>query len=409
MTGMLLILILLVLLSAYFSATEMSFVLSNKLKIEIRARKNNIASKNALFFVKNPQIFFATILIFNTIANISFASLITLFFEPYHLKDWHILIISSAVILFFGELIPKYVARELSDSVILISVIPLRALYFLLYPVVKLVSYVSDLVSFSSTVSEEETGHIFDKDEIKHLINESSEAGMVKETDSDAINKIIEMREQKVYEAMTPRTAITGVDINSSLNDVINTFIESGYSKLIVYDDNLDDIKGFVISYDMFKNPPDLKSIIRNIIFVPDTKKSLEMLNEFLQKGISIAIIVDEFGGTAGLITVEDIIEEMFGEIRDEYDIEEEICKKLEDNSYLISGKIEVDHLNEEFELDIPTGDYATIAGYITSNLGRIPSKGEAVKIGRFALNILRSDKTKINLVKLALLPEISE
>ena len=406
---MLLILILLVLLSAYFSATEMSFVLSNKLKIEIRARKNNIASKNALFFVKNPQIFFATILIFNTIANISFASLITLFFEPYHLKDWHILIISSAVILFFGELIPKYVARELSDSVILISVIPLRALYFLLYPVVKLVSYVSDLVSFSSTVSEEETGHIFDKDEIKHLINESSEAGMVKETDSDAINKIIEMREQKVYEAMTPRTAITGVDINSSLNDVINTFIESGYSKLIVYDDNLDDIKGFVISYDMFKNPPDLKSIIRNIIFVPDTKKSLEMLNEFLQKGISIAIIVDEFGGTAGLITVEDIIEEMFGEIRDEYDIEEEICKKLEDNSYLISGKIEVDHLNEEFELDIPTGDYATIAGYITSNLGRIPSKGEAVKIGRFALNILRSDKTKINLVKLALLPEISE
>lgn len=402
---MLIFLIVLVILSAYFSATEMSFVLSNKLKIEIRARKNNLASKNALFFVKNPQIFFATILIFNTIANIAFASLITFFFEPYHFKDWHILIISSAIILFFGELIPKYVARELSDSLILISVIPLRGLYFLLFPVVKMVSYVTNLVKFSSTV-EEEPGNIFDKEEIKHLINESSEAGMVKETDSDAINKIIEMREQKVYEAMTPRTAITGVDINSSINDVINTFIESGYSKLIVYDDNLDDIKGFVISYDMFKNPPDLKSIIRNIIFVPETKKSLEMLNEFLQKGISIAIIVDEFGGTAGLITVEDIIEEMFGEIRDEYDTEEEMCKKLEDSSYVISGKIEVDYFNEEFELDIPTGDYATIAGFITSNLGRIPAKGETVKIGKYTFNILRSDKTKISLVKLAVIQE---
>jgi CBS domain containing-hemolysin-like protein len=156
----------------------------------------------------------------------------------------------------------------------------------------------------------------------------------------------------------------------------------------------------------MFKNPPDLKSILRDIIFVPETKKSLDMLNEFLHKGISIAIVVDEFGGTAGLITVEDIIEEMFGEIRDEYDTEEEIFKKIEENTYISSGKMEIDYLNEEYDLNIPAGDYETIGGFVTANLGRIPQKGESVKIGKFIVLILRSDKTKVNLVKISINPE---
>ncbi len=407
MPGLIFFLILLILLSAYFSATESAFILANKLKIEIRARKNNIAAKNALYFIKNPHVFFATILIFNTIVNIAFASIITLFFESsFMLKDWQILLISTAIILILGELIPKYIARELSDSLITIAVMPLRGLSILLYPAVKLVSLLSNLFSFSKTLKEEEYTHFFDKDDLKHLINESSEAGKVGETDSDAINKIIEMREQKVYEAMTTRTSIAGVDINSSINEVLNTFVETGYSKLIVYDENLDNIKGFVITYDMFKNPADFKSILRNIIFVPETKKSLDMLNEFLQKGISIAIVVDEFGGTAGLITVEDIIEEMFGEIRDEYDTEEETFKKIDENNYISSGKMEIDYLNEEYELEIPAGDYETIGGFVTANLGRIPQKGESAKIGKFNIQILRSDKTKINLVKITINPD---
>lgn len=409
MPGLIVILVLLIVLSAYFSATESAFILSNKLKIEVRARKNNLAAKNALYFVKNPQVFFATILIFNTIVNIAFASIITFFFEnSFHFKDWQILLISTIILLFLGELIPKYIARELSDSLITIAVMPLRALSIILYPAVKLVSMLSNLFNLSKSIKEEEYSHFFDKDDLKHLINESSEAGKVKETDSDAINKIIEMREQKVYEAMTTRTEITGVDINSSVNDVLNAFIESGYSKIIIYDENLDNVKGFVITYDMFKNPSDIKSILRSIIFVPETKKSLDMLNEFLAKGISIAIVVDEFGGTAGLITIEDIMEEMFGEIRDEYDTEEEVFKKIEENTYISSGKMEIDYLNEEYDLDIPTGDYETIGGFVTANLGRIPQKGESAKIGRFTILILRSDKTKVNLVKIIINPEIN-
>jgi CBS domain containing-hemolysin-like protein len=185
--------------------------------------------------------------------------------------------------------------------------------------------------------------------------------------------------------------------------------IESGYSKLPVYEENLDNIKGFIIAKDLFKNPESVGLILREIIFVPETKKTLEMLNELLQKGVSIAVVVDEFGGTAGIVTVEDIIEEMLGEIRDEYDEEEVICKKINETTYVFSGKVEIDRVNEEFNLEIPKGDYETIAGYITSELGRIPAKSEVFTIGQYTFTVLRSNKTRVDLVKLFIEPDLIE
>ena len=199
---------------------------------------------------------------------------------------------------------------------------------------------------------------------------------------------------------MTPRTDIVGVDISSSIEEALHELIESGYSKLPVYEENLDNIKGLIIAKDMFKNPENLKSILRDIIFVPETKKTLEMLNELLDKSISIAVVVDEFGGTAGIITVEDIIEEMLGEIRDEYDDEDEVMKKLNETTYVFSGKVEVDRVNEEYEFGLPEGDYETIAGYIISELGRIPAKGEIVTIDKYTITVLRSNKTRVDLIK---------
>ena len=209
------------------------------------------------------------------------------------------------------------------------------------------------------------------------------------------------MREQCVYESMTPRTDIVGVEITDTLGEILKKFIESGYSKLPVYDENLDNIKGIVFSKDIFKEPVDLPSIMREMVFVPETKKSLEMLNEFLDKQFSIAIVVDEFGGTAGLLTVEDLIEELLGEIRDEYDdVNEKIIKKINDSEFLLSGKVEIDYLNDEFNLNIPEGDYETIAGYITFKVGRIPVKGESLNIDNYSVYVIKSDKTKIDLVK---------
>ena len=189
---------------------------------------------------------------------------------------------------------------------------------------------------------------------------------------------------------------------------MIKVFIESGFSKIPVYEENLDNIKGVIFAYDLFKFPQDLKSITREIIFVPETKKSLDMLNEFLEKHVSIAIVIDEFGGTAGIITIEDIMEELFGEIRDEYDVEEDICRRVAADTYLISGRVEADFVNEKYELGIPPGDYETIGGFITTRLGRIPAEGENINIGRFNILIARATPIKIEVVKLIVNPDIN-
>ena len=394
-------LILLLLLSGFFSSSEIAFVMANKIKIEIRARKN-LSAKNALYFLQNPEIFYSTILISNNIVNIAFASLVTVFLvKAFSLGEFAILLLSTALLLVFGELVPKYLARELADTLILIAVLPIRIVTFALYPVVKLISGISSVLTKGNSAAQSEYVNIMEREDIQLLLNESSEAGNVSETETDIINKIIELREQRVYDAMTPRTGIVGVDINSTISEALQILIESGYSKVPVYDENLDNIKGFIFTYDMFKKPESVQSIMREVVFVPETKKSLEMLNEFLEKQISVAIVVDEFGGTAGLITVEDIIEEMLGEIRDEYDVDENVCTKVNDTTFVVSGRVEIDWINEEYGVNIPEGDYATVGGYITSRLGRIPPKGENVTIDHFNIIILRSDKTKVELVKL--------
>lgn len=399
----LLILIALLLLSGFFSSSEIAFIVSSKIKIEIRARKNNLAAINARYFMKNPDLFFSTILISNNAVNIAFASISSvLLMEVFHFSEFTILILSTALLLIIGEVIPKYIGSELADGLVLISSTPLRILNYILYPLGKMFSSISNILTKSNLRSEEGILEFINKEDIHELLEESTEAGKMDEEQTDIISKVIDIREQRVYEAMTPRTEIVGIEIESSMDEVLDTFINSGYSKILVYEENLDNIKGWLFTKDIFKQPEDWKTIIREVSFVPETKKSLEMLNEFLEKRFSIAVVVDEFGGTAGLITIEDLIEELFGEIRDEYDeAEEKMIKKLNDGSFILNGKVEIDTLNEEYELNISEGDYETIAGYIMYKIGRIPLKGESFQIDDYQFLILRSDKTKIDLIKL--------
>ena len=406
MTSQLIILIILVIISAFFAGSELAFVVANKLKIEIRARKGNIAAKAVYSFVKNPQYFFSTILIANNVVNIAFASLSALILSlAFDLNEFSILIISTLILLIFGELLPKYFARELGDRVILFASIPIRIVYYILFPFVRITSSLSSFLTQASNRKAENLEFLFSKEDIEYLVKESHEAGIVNKKESAIITKVLALGEQKVYEAMRPRTEIVGVDIESTIDEAISVFIESGYSKIPVYEENLDNIRGVIFAYDIFKSPQNLLSIIREIIFVPETKRSFEMLNEFLNKQVSIAIVVDEFGGTAGLVTMEDIIEELFGEIKDEYDVEEDICRKVASDTYLISGKVEIDHINEKYNLNIPTGDYETIAGYITSRIGRIPQQGESVTVDNFNFIIARSTNIRIDLVKLTIIP----
>jgi len=405
-----LLLVVLLILSGFFSSSEIAFIVANKIKIELRARKGNLYARNAAYFIKNPEYFFSTILISNNVINIAFASITSLvLLTAFGLDEYEILIISTILLLLFGELIPKYLAREYADSLILIASVPLRLIYFILYPIVGTTSKISSILSRINKKEEEEILEIFDKEDIHNLLEESSQAGKVDEEQSDIIGKVIDIREQRVYEAMTPRIDIVGVEITDTCDSVLDKFIESGYSKFVVYEENLDNIKGIILMKDFFKRPTELSSIIREAVFVPETKKSLEMLNEFMANQYSIAIVVDEFGGTAGIITIEDIIEELFGEISDEYDVEEKLIRKVNNNTFLLSGKVEIDRLNEEFDFNIEEGDYETIAGYITSKLGRIPLKSETFKIDQFTIKVLKSDKTKIDLIKLVIDLESTE
>ena len=390
--------------SAFFSSTEIAFVISNKIKIEVLARKKNIAAENLLYFVKNPERFFTTILIWNNIVNISFVSLSAIvLYEKYHFSDLQILFLSTFVLLLFGELLPKYFAQEYADSFILWASIPLRIGAMILKPLITITSTFSSLFTKTKTLNEISTRSLITREDLESLLDESHKAGEVNRKESKLIKRVLDLREQRIYEAMRPRTEIIGVEITSSIEEVIQTFIESAYSKLPVYEENVDNIRGFVLAYDVFSSPTDVQSIMREMYFVPETKKTGEVLEEFLAKRLSIAAVVDEFGGTAGIVTMEDIFEELFGEIKDEYDVEENICKKLEENVFLVSGKVEIDFVNEKFSLNFPLGDYETVSGFITSQSGKIPAHGEIVSIGNYEFNILRATNVKIDLVKLTL------
>lgn len=398
------LLIILLFFSAYFSGTEMAFIISNKLKIEVKARKKNIAAQSAYYFVKDNQAFYSTILIGNNIVNIAFASISTVVLtEHFGWSDYKILITVTTFTLFFGELIPKYIAREGADSLILIFSIPLRIISIIIYPLIKFTTHLSRFFTERKQESAKNLAHIFDKEDMKILVYEGHKAGNVNKEESSIITKVFDFSEQKVYEAMRPRTEIIGISFNDTVANAINLFIDSGYSKLIVYEDDLDNIKGVILAKDLFKNPKEIKDIIREVQFYPETKKSLEILNEFLNSNVSMAVVIDEFGGTAGIVTMEDIIEELFGEIKDEYDIEETISRKISKDSFILSGKVEIDHINEKCNLKFPVGDYETVAGFIIENLGYIPKPNETVTIDNYKFLIIRADKVRIDLVKLTL------
>ncbi len=392
---------ILLILSAFFSAAEIAFITSNKIKVEVKAKKN-FAAKNALYFMRKPQEFFTTILIGNNVFNIAFSSLITIMLTAaFQFEEGAILAISTLLLLLFGELLPKYISREKADSFILISSVPIRIISFLLFPFIKAINFFTKFFEKNIAVKEDSAAYLFSKKDIQLLVKESREAGAVNIRESSALERILQLRDQRVYEAMRPRTEMTAIEIDSTIAEALETFIDTGFSKIPVYEENIDHIKGIILTYDLFKSPKNIKDIMKDVIFVPDTKKTIEMLNEFLKKRASIAIVVDEFGGTAGLITSEDIIEEIFGEIKDEYDVDEEINRKIDDSSYIIGGKVEVDAINEKFGLAIPKADYETIGGFITYHLGRIPEKGENIIIGNLRFLIIKANQIRIDLVKM--------
>ena len=404
--GDIVLLLTLLVLSAFFSGTEIAQLLSNKLKIEVRHKKKRFGADSARYFTERPEQFFSTILIGNNIVNTAFASLsAVLFVQVWGLNEFQILLLTTGLVLFFGELLPKYVAGEIPNLFFQATAFPLRIISFILAPFVKITSAIS-VFFVGGNREDEPLKQAFRREDIRLIVEESTETGSVDKKDSTVIRKILDLQSTRVSEAMRPRTEIVGVEIDATLDEVIQIAIDSGYTKLPVYEENLDNIKGVVFTHDLFSNPESLRDIMRDIDFVPEMRRNSDMLNDFTKQGRSIAIVIDEFGGTAGIITTEDIMEELFGEIRDEYDDEEGICRQSKDGAYLISGKVEIDYINEQFGLDIPAGDYNTIGGFIMAKTGRIPEANEVLSIAPYKVQILRATHLRIDLCKLSVVTE---
>lgn len=427
MDGLLLILITL-LLSGFFSGSEIAFVSANRLKIEIESRKSSFSAKALHYFVERPEHFLSTTLVGNNIINVLYATLMAIFLRDPIQNGYQMLfgedpstavvltvqtIIASLVITLFGEILPKSIFRAQSDFLVKVISLPLRVFQFLFYPIIWVSTVISNRMIRSFGVEEGEQAMIYRRQDIEMLFKELKDSGGGEDfdkEDSEILHNVLELSGKRVKESMIPRTDIEAVDEHSTLQEVQQTFISSGFSKLPVYRETIDDIIGVVFAHDLFASPKSLKEIIRPVKMIPSSKKAKDLLADFRQTNTSVAVVIDEYGGTAGLITAEDLIEEVVGDIQDEYDIEDEFVKKISENTYMVSANIELDDLNESHpEIAIPfneDSEYETVAGYIIHVSGRIPKVNEELMMDGRKYIISKATPNRLDLIKIVLLTD---
>ena len=414
-----------ILLSGFFSGSEIAFVTANKLKLEVASRKNNLISSSIGFFTKNPDTFLTTTLVGNNIVNVVYATLMALFLvEPIvqYSNTWFEIdpsafqiltvqtFIASLIIMLFGEILPKAIFRAQADIMVNVIALPLRLFYWILRPLIALANGSSNVLIKWLVPDAEKTEQFYRRQDVELIVKELRESGGsedIDEDDSEILHNVLELSNMRVKESMIPRIDIEAVDKSTPVEDVLNTMIESGHSKLPVYRDSIDDVIGVVFAHDFFKNPKSLHEIIRPIKLVPSSKKSKDLMQEFRQSNLSVAIVLDEYGGTAGMITIEDLLEEVVGDIQDEYDTDSELMKRIAPNNFVVSGNVEIDELMnayEEIEIPLEPSQYDTVAGYVINHLGRIPKVNEEVLIDGNKFIISKATQSRIETIRLTII-----
>lgn len=412
----LLIILCSLILSAFFSGMEIAYVSANKIHIEIEKKQNNFLAKVLDRITKRPSKFIATMLVGNNIALVVYG-----FFMGRLLVHWLPLegfsqilvhtIISTLVILLTAEFLPKVFFQIYANQLIKVFALPAYFFYVIFSLVSEFIIWISDLVLKVFFRTQGDAVQLsFSKVELGDYINEQMES-LEEKDDIDSEIQIfqnaLQFSEVKAREVMIPRTEIVGVEIDTTPKELSKLFSETGLSKILVYKESFDDILGYVHSFELFKKPPNIKKVLMPVIFVPETMLAKDVLNILTRKRKSMAVVIDEYGGTSGIITVEDIIEELFGEIEDEHDSVEMIEEELGEDRYRFSARLEVDYLNETYKLDLPEGEnYETLGGLIVNYTEEIPDKEETVEIDGFQFTILEVSNTKIELVELAKIGE---
>ncbi|MBT3209966.1 MAG: HlyC/CorC family transporter [Bacteroidetes bacterium] len=401
--------------SAFFSGMEIAFVSSNKLRIEVEKKQGFLTSGIISVFTKNQGQYIATMLVGNNIALVIFAMQMAKILEPTILKFVSVeivvlsvqTIISTIIILFTAEFLPKTVFRANANIALNVFSIPVAFFYYLFYPIAKFTIWLSYLsLGFLKASIKNNTEKVaFEKVDLDDFIgkgNIKSEENEELQQEIKYFQNALDFSDVKLRECMIPRTEIVALEKNESIELLIQTFIETGLSKILIYKDNIDNIVGYFHSSELFKNPKSIKSKIIQLPIVPESMPANKLLELFMKDRKNIAVVVDEFGGTSGVITTEDIIEEIFGEIEDEHDKIELEDKKINENEYIFSGRLEIDFINEKFNLNIKASeDYNTIAGYILFHYESIPNLHDKIKIRNFEFEILDIGNSRIERVKM--------
>jgi len=415
------VIVLSVIFSAFFSGMEIAYISSNKIHIEIEKKQEGFLANILSRLTKKPSKFIATMLVGNNIALVVYGfymgELLMGIIEGYYPAMAGSLnlvlqtIISTLVILLTAEFLPKVFFQIYANTLLKVFSFPAYVFYIIFWPISFFVIWISDVVlqKFFKTEGDE-VQLAFTKTELGDYINEQMETVEADdEIDSEIqiFQNALDFSDVKSREVMIPRTEIIAIEKSQSLEELSQLFIDTGLSKVLVYKGTIDDIIGYVHSFELFKKPKSIRSILLPIVFVPETMYVKDVLNLLTKKHKSVAIVIDEYGGTSGIITVEDIVEELFGEIEDEHDSMDLIEEKLADHHYRFSARMEVDYINETYKLNLPESEYyETLGGMIVSHTEEIPKQGDVVAIDSIIIDVIETSNTKIEIVELKVLSE---
>ena len=411
----LLSIILSLLLSAFFSGMEIAFVASNKLHIELMKKRGEFNALILSYFLQKPSRFIATMLVGNNIALVVYGTEMAKVLAPYienlfttndSLVFLSQTVISTLIVLVTAEFIPKVLFSINANRFVRLFAVPAGLCYFGLYFFASLVVSLSNLVLKKvMRVEQLDQKRVFGRVDLQQYIEEHATNVIDKnqlDPEIQIFQNALDFSKVKARECMVPRNEIIAMDIGADINKLTNRFVETGLSKILIYKDNIDQIIGYTHSYELFKRPTDIKSILLPVALVPETMTANNILNLFIKERKSLALVIDEFGSTSGLLTIENIIEEIFGEIQDEHDLIGYEETRFSENEFIFSGRQKIDYLNEKYNLKLPeSDDYETLSGLIVTHRESIPKQNEQIKVGSFILQILKVDQTRVETVKL--------
>lgn len=401
--------------SAFFSGMEIAFVSVDKLRFEMN-RKGGVSSRILSLFFRNPNDFISTMLVGNNIALVIYGILMAQIIGDNLLAGWitnHFVmvlvqtVISTLIILVTGEFLPKTLFKINPNLALNVCAVPLFICYVVLYPISKFSSGVSYLFLrlFGMKVNKEASAKAFGKVDLDYFVQSSidnAESEETLDTEVKIFQNALDFSAVKIRDCIVPRTEVVAVALDTSLEELKGRFVESGISKIIVYDGNIDNVVGYIHSSEMFRGPKDWRDHVKEVPIVPETMAAHKLMKLFMQQKKTIAVVVDEFGGTSGIVSLEDLVEEIFGDIEDEHDNTSYICKQIGEHEYVLSARLEIEKVNETFNLELPeSDDYLTVGGLILNQYQSFPKLHELVSVGKYQFKIIKVTATKIELVRL--------